>query len=55
MAQVHAFDFLVKGSQYPRVVVGDEFIFLRGIQREIPSLLFFDVLLGRGVNQIASF
>jgi hypothetical protein len=40
MAQVHAFDFLVTGS---------------GIQREIPLLLLFGVLLGREANPINIF
>jgi hypothetical protein len=65
MDQVHAFDFLVTGSQYPRdrirvrhVVVGDEFILLRGIQCEIPLLLLFEVklvLIGREANPINIF
>jgi hypothetical protein len=37
------------------VVVGDEFILLRGIQREIPLLLLFGVLLGREANPINIF
>jgi hypothetical protein len=37
------------------VVVGDEFILLRGIQREIPLLLLFGVLLGRKANPINIF
>jgi hypothetical protein len=37
------------------VVVGDEFILLRGIQREIPLLLLFGVLLGREANSINIF
>jgi hypothetical protein len=37
------------------VVVGDEFILLRGIQREIPLLLLFGVLLGREENSINIF
>jgi hypothetical protein len=32
--------------------IGDEFILLRGIQREIPLLLLFGVLLGREANPI---
>jgi hypothetical protein len=38
-----------------RVVVGEEFILLRGIQREIPLLLLFGVLLGREANPIKIF
>jgi hypothetical protein len=38
-----------------QVVVGDEFILFRGIQREIPLLLLFDVLLGREANPINIF
>jgi hypothetical protein len=37
------------------VAVGDEFILLRGIQREIPLLLLFDALLGREANPINIF
>jgi hypothetical protein len=64
MAQVHAFDFLVTGKlpnilviaiRVKHVVVGDEFILLRGIRREIPLLLHFGVLLGREANPINIF
>jgi hypothetical protein len=37
------------------VVVGDEFILLRGIQREIPLLLLFGVILGREAISINFF
>jgi hypothetical protein len=37
------------------VVIGEEFILLRGIQLEIPLLLLFGVLLGRKANPISIF
>jgi hypothetical protein len=37
------------------VVVGDEFILLRGVQREIPLLFLSGVLLGREANPINIF
>jgi hypothetical protein len=60
MAQVHAFDFLlpnilVIAIRVSHVVVGDEFILVRGIRRKIPLLLLFGVLLGREANPINIF
>jgi hypothetical protein len=41
--------------RFRHVVIGEELILLRGIQREIPLLLHFDVLLGREANPINIF
>jgi hypothetical protein len=46
---------LVIAIRVRHVVVGDEFILFRDIQREIPLLLLFATLLGREANPINIF
>jgi hypothetical protein len=46
---------LVIAIRVRHVVEGDEFIMLPGIQREIPLLLLFGVLIGREAIPINNF